>query len=168
MLLLPLCCSISQSVFRFFRITIIRVFFSCSYCWTIKIWLIIFLSTGKSGELFRSTARISLKRKVYLFSANVACFWSILLLSITNALSCHVFEFSIQVMLSIAVDIASIISTPIASTVKIKAEFIGGSVVERLERSVCDPEAPSSSPALTTSWICSWWSRVKILSHACK
>ena len=31
----------------------------------------------------------------------------------------------------------------------------GGSVDERLERRTCNSEAPSSSPALTASWICS-------------
>ena len=29
-------------------------------------------------------------------------------------------------------------------------------LVERLERWTCNPEAPSSSPVLTASWICSW------------
>ena len=34
--------------------------------------------------------------------------------------------------------------------------FERGSVAERLERwTQCNPEAPSSSPALTTNWICS-------------
>ena len=61
-------------VFRFFfRIAIIRVIFSssCSYCWTIEIWLIIFLATDKSGKLFRGT----------YYSTDV-CFWSIRLVSI--------------------------------------------------------------------------------------
>ena len=64
------------------------------------------------------------------------------LLSITNVFSfliegrvpaCHVFEFTIQVMLSIAVISASIIwiVTPIASTMTIKAEFIAGSMLTR-------------------------------------
>ena len=61
--------------FFFFRIflAIIRVIFSssCSYCWTIEIWLIIFLATDKSGKLFRGT----------YYSADV-CFWSIRLVSI--------------------------------------------------------------------------------------
>ena len=30
------------------------------------------------------------------------------------------------------------------------------SVVEWLERRACNSEAPSSSPTLTASWICSW------------
>ena len=34
--------------------------------------------------------------------------------------------------------------------------FSGGSVAEWLERWTCNPETPSSSPTLTTSWICSW------------
>ena len=33
--------------------------------------------------------------------------------------------------------------------------FVGGSVAEWLERWTCNSEAPSSSPALTVSWICS-------------
>ena len=64
------------------------------------------------------------------------------LLSVTNVFSfliegglpaCHVFESNIQVMLSIAVDSASIIwiVTPIASTMTIKAEFIGGPMLPR-------------------------------------
>ena len=61
--------------FRFFRITIIRLIVSCSYCWTIKIWLIIFLATGKSGELFRGKYFF---RTRSLFSATVICFWSII------------------------------------------------------------------------------------------
>jgi len=32
----------------------------------------------------------------------------------------------------------------------------GGSVDEQLERWTCNSEAPSSWPALTVSWICSW------------
>ena len=31
----------------------------------------------------------------------------------------------------------------------------GGSVTEQLECWTCNSEAPSSSPALTTSWVCS-------------
>ena len=46
--------------------------------------------------------------------------------------------------------------------------LIGGNVAERFERWTCNPEALSSSPALTASWICSRWSRVQILGHACK
>ena len=88
--------------FRFFRITIIRIILSCSYCWTIKIWLTIFLATGKSGELFRG---MYFFRTRSLFSATVICFWSIRLLSITYISSflnvCgppayHVFELTIQ------------------------------------------------------------------------
>ena len=85
----------------FFRMTII--IFSFSYFWTIKIWLIMFLATGKSGELFRGTWL-----KVYLFSATVAvCFWSIRFLSMTNVFSflieggppaCHVLENSSHVI----------------------------------------------------------------------
>ena len=33
--------------------------------------------------------------------------------------------------------------------------FIGESMAEWLERWTCNPEAPSSSPALTANWICS-------------
>ena len=32
----------------------------------------------------------------------------------------------------------------------------------------CDLEAPSSSPAMAASWICSWQSLVQILGHVCK
>ena len=35
-------------------------------------------------------------------------------------------------------------------------EVSGVSVAERLERRICNPEAPRSSLALTASWICSW------------
>ena len=38
----------------------------------------------------------------------------------------------------------------------IKYGLSGGSVAERLEHWTCNLEAPSSSPALTASWICSW------------
>ena len=41
-------------------------------------------------------------------------------------------------------------------------------MAESLERRTCSSEAPSSSPALTASWICSRQSRVQILGHACK
>ena len=34
-------------------------------------------------------------------------------------------------------------------------ELVGGSVAEWFERRTCNSEAPSSSPALTDSWICS-------------
>ena len=34
--------------------------------------------------------------------------------------------------------------------------IFGGSMAEWLERWTCNPEAPSSSPALTANWICSW------------
>ena len=44
----------------------------------------------------------------------------------------------------------------------------GGSVAEWLERWTCNPEAPSSSSALTAYWICSLQSRVQIRDHACK
>ena len=104
--------------FRFFRITIIRLIVSCSYCWTsIKIWLIIFLATGKSGELFRGTYFF---RTRSLFSATVICFWSIII---------HFFFFT----LSIAFNSASIIwnVTPIASTMTMKTEFVGGPTVLR-------------------------------------
>ena len=37
---------------------------------------------------------------------------------------------------------------------------------ERLGRWTCNPEVPSSSPALNVSWICSRLSRVQILGHA--
>ena len=124
--------------FFFFKMTIIRVIFSCLYCWTIKIWLLIFLATGKSGVLFQGRYFFEAKS---IFWGNV-CFWSNRLLSIRNTLSflivggppaCHVFEFCIQVMLSIAVESASIIwnVTPIASTMTTKAEFIGGLTVLR-------------------------------------
>ena len=43
-----------------------------------------------------------------------------------------------------------------------------GKVAERLERRTCNFKTPSSSPALTASWICSRQSRVQILGHACK
>ena len=46
--------------------------------------------------------------------------------------------------------------------------FIGGSVVDRLGRWTCNPEARSSSPALTGTGICPRQSRVQILGHACK
>ena len=144
LLSLSLRCSISQmtkmcfSFLFFFKMTIIRVMFSCLYCWTIKIWLLIFLATGKSGVLFQGRYFFEAKS---IFWGNV-CFWSNRLLSIRNTLSflivggppaCHVFEFCIQVMLSIAVESASIIwnVTPIASTMTTKAEFIGGLTVLR-------------------------------------
>ena len=103
--------------FRFFRITIIRLIVACSYCWTIKIWLIIFLATGKSGELFRGKYFF---RTRSLFSATVICFWSIII---------HFFFFT----LSIAFNSASIIwnVTPIASTMTMKTEFVGGPTVLR-------------------------------------
>ena len=41
-------------------------------------------------------------------------------------------------------------------------------MVKWLGHWTCDSEAPSSSPTLTTSWICSLKSRVQILGHACK
>ena len=72
-----------------------------SYCWITEICLIIIPPTGKSGQLFRGT---------HFFEAKS---WSIWLVSITNINSflfvgwppaCQVFEFTIQVMLSIAVD----------------------------------------------------------------
>ena len=47
----------------------------------------------------------------------------------------------------------------------------GGCVAERLERWICNSEAPSSSPAPAASnfkLICSWQSLVQILGHACK
>ena len=44
----------------------------------------------------------------------------------------------------------------------------GGGVAERLECWTCNSEAPSRSPVLTTSWICSLWPRVQILDRACK
>ena len=44
----------------------------------------------------------------------------------------------------------------------------GGGVAERLERWTCNSEAPSRSPVLTASWICSLWPRVQILDRACK
>ena len=52
-------------------------------------------------------------------------------LIVGGSLACRVFEFTIQVMLSIAVDSASITGnmTPIASTMTIKAEFIGRTVL---------------------------------------
>ena len=43
-----------------------------------------------------------------------------------------------------------------------------GSVAAWIERWTCNSEAPSSSPALTASWICSWQFRVQILVNACK
>ena len=82
--------------------------------------------------------RISLKRKVYLFSATVIFFlidsisiFSFLIVGLSPV--CHVFEFTIQVMLSIAVDSASIIwnVAPIGSTMTKKTEFIGGPTVQR-------------------------------------
>ena len=44
----------------------------------------------------------------------------------------------------------------------------GGSMAEQLRRWTRNPEALSSSPALTASWITSWSSQVKILVYACK
>ena len=41
-------------------------------------------------------------------------------------------------------------------------------MARRLGCWTCNSEAPSSSPALTASWICSQQSRVQILDHACK
>ena len=83
--LLFLCCSIRQMTkicySFFFRMTIICAIFSCSYCWTIEIWLIILLATGKSGELFRGTYFFRAK---LLFPATVVCFISIRLKSVTN------------------------------------------------------------------------------------
>ena len=43
-------------------------------------------------------------------------------------------------------------------------ETSGGSLAERLERRICNSEAPSSSPALTAHWICSRQSRVQVLA----
>ena len=43
-----------------------------------------------------------------------------------------------------------------------------GSVAEWLKRRTCNSEVPSSSPALTANWICSRYSPVQILGHACK
>ena len=37
---------------------------------------------------------------------------------------------------------------------------------EGLKHWTCNPEAPSSSPSLNASWICTWYSRVQILGHA--
>ena len=61
-------------MFRFFGLTIIRAIFSCSFCWTIEIWLIIFLATGKSGKVFQGTYFFKVKS---LLSATLVCFWSI-------------------------------------------------------------------------------------------
>ena len=47
------------------------------------------------------------------------------------------------------------------------ARILGGSVAKWSERWTCNSEALSSSPALTASWICSRWSRLRILGHAC-
>ena len=44
----------------------------------------------------------------------------------------------------------------------------GGRVAECLARWTCNLEAPSSSPALITCWICSRLSHVQILGHTCK
>ena len=44
----------------------------------------------------------------------------------------------------------------------------GGSVAEWLEHRTCNPEAPSSSPALTYGWIGSGESRDQIPGRACK
>ena len=41
-------------------------------------------------------------------------------------------------------------------------------MVEWLGRWTCNSEAPSSSPAVTASWICSRQSLVQILGHICK
>ena len=43
-----------------------------------------------------------------------------------------------------------------------------GSMAEQLGRWTHNPEALSSSSALTASWIASWSSQVKILVYACK
>ena len=42
-------------------------------------------------------------------------------------------------------------------------------MAKQLERLwTCNLEALNSSPALTAGWICSLYSRVQILGHACK
>ena len=80
--------------------------------------------------------RISLEREIYfqllLFVFDrLSYIFSFLIVSGPPA--CHVFEFTIQVMLSIAFNSASIIwnVTPIASTMTMKAEFVGGPTVLR-------------------------------------
>ena len=78
LLSLSLRCSISQMTkmcfpfLFFFKMTIIRVIFSWLYCWTIKIWLLIFLATGKSGVLFQGRYFFEARS---IFWGNV-CFWS--------------------------------------------------------------------------------------------
>ena len=44
----------------------------------------------------------------------------------------------------------------------------GDRMAKWLECWTTNSEAPSLSPTLTASWICSWYSRVQILDHACK
>ena len=41
-------------------------------------------------------------------------------------------------------------------------------MVEWLAHYTCNLEAPSSSPTMAASWICSWQSLVQILGQVCK
>ena len=67
----------------------------------------------------------------YFFFDDSISIFSFLIVGLSPV--CHVFEFTIQVMLSIAVDSASIIwnVAPIGSTMTKKTEFIGGPTVQR-------------------------------------
>ena len=126
--------------FRFFRIAIIRVIFSCSYCRTINISLIILLAS----QVNYLEVRISLKRKVRLILVTVFCLWSIRLLSITNVIiffpywrfttgmPCFWIHHSSHVI-NRCWQAASIIwnINRTVSTMTNKAEFIGGPTVLR-------------------------------------
>ena len=65
-------------------LTILRVISSCLYCWTFTVWVLIFLATGESGELFRRTYSFKAKS---LFLATVVWFWSIRLVHSSSARS---------------------------------------------------------------------------------
>ena len=128
-MLLSLCCSISQMTlkraFLFFLDNNHTCNFSCLYCWTIEIWLITFLATGKSGELFGGTYFFKAER-LFIFS-----YWCLFLIDsiseynkhfffpycrLTTGMLCFWIHHS-RSLLSIAVESASIIwnVTPIAS-----------------------------------------------------